>query len=132
MKRFVYYVGLMITFLVVSCARPVLAQEDTFRQIESAIQMGDVKTLAGLVKGNADITIGEEEGTYSVTQAEFILKSFFEKNAPKNFRFNHKGTSNNMFYAIGVYNSANGDMRVYALLKQEAGKNYIQELRFEK
>ncbi|MCS7029747.1 MAG: DUF4783 domain-containing protein [Bacteroidia bacterium] len=108
------------------------AQEDTFRQIETAIQNADANTIAQMIKGTADITIGEEEGTYTNTQAAFILKSFFEKNPPKAARLIHRGTSNNMIYAIGNYTTTNNlTMRLYILLKQDSGKYYIQELRLE-
>ncbi|MCS7076312.1 MAG: DUF4783 domain-containing protein [Bacteroidia bacterium] len=124
------------TFLVLLCAYIGLgvsyAQDDTFRQIETAIQNSDVNTITQMIKGNVDITIGEEEGTYTSTQAAFILKSFFDKNPPKSARLIHKGTSNNMVYSIGTYSTTNNiNMRLYVLLKQDTGKYYLQELRFE-
>lgn len=108
------------------------AQDDAFRQIETAIQNADATTIVQMIKGSADITIGEEDGTYTNTQAEFVLKSFFQKNPPKTTRLTHKGTSNNMVYSVGIYTTSNNvNMRLYVLLKQDSGRYYIQELRFE-
>jgi hypothetical protein len=108
------------------------AQDDVFRQIETAVQNKDAVVIAQMIKGSADITIGDDEGTYTNTQAEFVLKSFFEKNPPKTAKLMHRGTSNNMVYSIGNYTSTNNkNMRLYVLLKQDTGKYYLQELRFE-
>lgn len=108
------------------------AQDDVFRQVETAVQNGDASAISQMIKGSADITIGEEEGTYTNTQAEFVLKSFFQKTPPKSAKLMHKGTSNNMVYSIGTYTTANNvNMRLYVLLKQDAGRYYLQELRFE-
>lgn len=108
------------------------AQDDVFRQVESAVQNADAVAISQMIKGSVDITIREEEGTYTNTQAEFVLKSFFQKNPPKSARLMHKGTSNNMVYSIGTYTTTNNaSMRLYVLLKQDTGKYYLQELRFE-
>lgn len=108
------------------------AQDDVFRQIESAVQNADAVIIAQMIKGNADITIRDEEGNYTNTQAEFVLKSFFQKNPPKSAKLMHRGTSNNMVYSIGTYTTtSNVNMRLYVLLKQDSGRYYLQELRFE-
>jgi len=126
----------LFTFLILLCVYSGIsvsyAQDDVFRQIETAVQNKDAVVIAQMIKGSADITIGDDEGTYTNTQAEFVLKSFFEKNPPKTAKLMHKGTSNNMVYSIGNYTSTNNkDMRLYVLLKQDTGKYYLQELRFE-
>lgn len=108
------------------------AQDDVFKQVETAVQNADATAISQMIKGSVDITIGEDEGTYTNTQAEFVLKSFFQKNPPKSARLMHKGTSNNMVYSIGTYTTVNNaNMRLYVLLKQETGRYYLQELRFE-
>ncbi len=108
------------------------AQDDVFRQVEIAVQNGDASAISQMIKGSADITIREEEGTYTNTQAEFVLKSFFQKNPPKMAKLMHKGMSNNMVYSIGTYTTtSNTNLRLYVLLKQDTGRYYLQELRFE-
>lgn len=127
-KLFIFLIGLCM-YLGMT---PSYAQDDVFRQIENAVQNADVFAISQMIKGNADITIGEEEGTYTNTQAEFVLKSFFQKNPPKMAKLMHKGTSNNMVYSIGTYTTTNNiNMRLYVLLKQDTGRYYLQELRFE-
>jgi len=126
----------LFTFLILLCVHSGIsvsyAQDDVFRQIETAVQNKDAVVIAQMIKGSADITIGDDEGTYTNTQAEFVLKSFFEKNPPKTAKLMHRGTSNNMAYSIGNYTSTNNkNMRLYVLLKQDTGKYYLQELRFE-
>lgn len=126
----------LFTFLILLCVYSGIsvsyAQDDVFRQIETAVQNKDAVVIAQMIKGSADITIGDDEGTYTNTQAEFVLKSFFEKNPPKTAKLMHRGTSNNMVYSIGNYTSTNNkNMRLYVLLKQDTGKYYLQELRFE-
>lgn len=129
MKRLYTFLILLCMYLGISVS---YAQDDVFRQIESAVQSGDATVISQMIKGTADITIGEEEGTYTNTQAEFVLKSFFQKTPPRTAKLMHRGTSNNMVYSIGTYTSTNNtSMRLYILLKQDSGRYYLQELRFE-
>lgn len=129
MKKIILTLFLIGGFTVISNAA-----FDIYDDISNAIQSGNSNVIAGYFNTTVDLTILAQEEVYSKTQAEIILKDFFSKNTPKSFSMLHKGTSKEgSMYGIGsLLTNQGGSFRVYFYLKQIGGKNYIQELRFEK
>ena len=109
-------------------------KSDVCNDIASNIRAGNSKEIAHYFNTTVDLTILTQEDIYNKTQAELIVKNFFVKNTPKAFNIIHQGTSKEgSKYAIGTLETnQGGTFRTYLLIKQIAGKNYIQELRFEK
>ncbi len=109
------------------------AQGAELGQIASAIKSGNAKALAGHFDSSLEVTILEQEGSYSSSQAEAVVKNFFSKNAPSDFQIIHKGDSGgNSRYAIGKLQTSNGTFRTYIYVKQKGQQMLIQQLRFER
>ena len=122
--------SLALTFI---CIINVTAS-DIFEDVTNALRSGDAKAISRYFGNTVDLTIANQEEVYSKTQAEQILKDFFNKNTPKSFTLMHKGESKEgAYYAIGTYISSQGvTYRTYFYLKQQGGTTVIQELRFMK
>ena len=80
-----------------------------------------------------EISINGEKGSYSKTQAEFILKDFFRKNPPIDYKKIHQGASKEgLNYMIGNYTCADGSYRVYIVVKLFKGSYLIDTIDFSK
>lgn len=123
---FAFYTGFLAT--------AALAQDASVtNQITNALKTGNASLLASHLNVSIDLTLPNNEGTYSQKQAEQILKMFFSKNPVKSFSLEHTGNSNNgSKYLIGSYENTSGkSFRVYLLIKERNGTELIQQLQFE-
>jgi uncharacterized protein DUF4783 len=100
--------------------------------IVNALKAGDATELSKFIDSSIDLSIPENEGMFSKTQGTIILKTFFFKNKPSDFRVLNSGDAkNNTHYAIGTLDTVKGQFRVYILYKEINGKSTIVELRIE-
>lgn len=94
----------------------VLEDRDTaavFNQVLASFRTGSSKELAKHFEPSILLNLNGQNGNYSKTQAEFILKDFFRKNPPKDFSILHKGGNGNAsLYYVGTYLSENSQFRV--------------------
>lgn len=128
MKKYPLAIALIISLFSLS----VIAQE-VYDKISAPIKKGNAKELAALFDNNVEITILDNEQSYSKAQAELVIKDFFSKNPPKSFELLHKGSSNEgSKYGIGTFITSGKTFRVYFLIKKKGNLSVIQELRFEK
>jgi hypothetical protein len=110
-----------------------MAQTEVPGDIKTAIQAGSSRDLARFLNNSVEIGFDGDKSTYSKTQAEFVLKNFFSKNAPAGFEFNHQGSSDRgQRYAIGTYNTKGGSYRVFVVVKQVNGTYFIDTMDFTK
>lgn len=100
--------------------------------ISLALKTGNSKELVKYFNDNVEMVILDEEGIYSETQAEMILKDFFSKNQPRNFSLLHQGGKTDAKYGIGNLVTAGDSFRVYFLLKKKNGNILIHQFRIEK
>lgn len=106
--------------------------QDVVQEVSNAIKAGNAKQLATYFHPSVDLTIRQNEGTYSKAQAEQVVQNFFSSNKPTSYKSNHTGSSTDgSRYVIGRMESSTGSFRVYMLLKNISGKELIQTLRFE-
>lgn len=102
-------------------------------EINNAIKKGDATELSRFFNSAIEISLPDNDGTYSKVQAQMILFTFFEKNQAKSFTVIQEGSSpNNTNFVIGTYISTNNKrFRVYYVTKIVGGKDLIQHLEFE-
>ncbi len=101
--------------------------------IVNAIRKGDAKALSIYLNNSVDISIMDQEKTYSKGEAVKVISTFFAKNPPSNFTEIHKGTSKgkDSHYCIGNLDTNNTSYRVYIYLKKHGNKYLIEELSFD-
>lgn len=119
--------------VLITCMPAFAFSVDIYDEVGEAIRTANAREVSKYFGPSVDMTILTQEGMYSKAQAEVILRDFFSKNTPKTFSILHKGTSKEgSVYAIGNLQTSDGRIfRTYFVIKQIAGKNSIQELRFE-
>lgn len=122
----------LLSFLISSLAL-AFSNTDIFEDISFAIKSGNSRELSKYFGSRVELSINDNENIYSKTQAEVILKEFFDKNPPTNFKIINKGASNKgLPYIIGELETASSKFRTYILFKNTGGQNLIQELQFDK
>ncbi len=101
--------------------------------IRTAIEGGNAKDLSAHFNSSLKLVIKEKEGVYSKNQAEQILKSFFETNAPRKFTIKHSGENKEkgFCFAVGSLETAQGPFRITLLLQKQGESLSIHQLRIE-
>ena len=126
---------LMFGFLlfVSSAYQSLFAQDEVINFARLAIKTGNHKELGKHFNDMVDLGFDGEKGSYSKTQAEFVIKDFFSKNAPTDFQYVHKGSSKEgLTYTIGNYSSKASSYRVLVYIKEVKGIYKIEYLDFSK
>jgi hypothetical protein len=100
--------------------------------VASALRSGNASALAAYFNSTVDLTLPGSEGTYSRSQAELIVKGFFNMNKPSDFTIQHKGSSGEgSQFCIGLLSTDNGDFRTYFLIKTISQQSVVTQLQFE-
>lgn len=105
--------------------------QEPISEMNGFLQKGHVSGMMQYFDNAISLTISGNQAVYSRSQAEMILKDFFEKHAPRNFRMDHSGGDVQARYVIGSLVTATGSFRTYYALKQKDGKYTLLEIRFE-
>jgi len=111
-----------------------IVQQNFDKEIINAISTANTQLLSKYFFTNIELSLPSVQGSYSKTQAEFIIKNFFNNNPPASFSIINEGLSGGekSRFFLGNYVSTNGNKyRVYYLCKEIAGKNVITILKFE-
>ena len=121
-------------FLIIYClaAFSSIASAAVPDAIILAFKAGNSKELGKYLNASLELTILENGDVYSKTQAEILLKDFFQKHTPNNFIILHEGGKEGSRYAIGTLSTNKGDFRVTFLIKSQDGNSVIHQLRIEK
>ena len=122
----------LAVIFILSMAYAVKAQDDPFNPIIKAITESDARSLAASFNTTIELSLPENENTYSAAQGEMILKDFFKKFPPDAFTLIQKGTTDvNSQFAICNYLSKTTQFQVFILLRKEKEGFLIHELNFE-
>ena len=105
---------------------------DVFNPIGKYLEKGDEESLSAWFSDNLEISILAPGNISSKNQAKQILKSFFEKHKPREFKVTHKAEEGKMKYAVGTL-SAGGELYVVAVFLHYDGKAYkIQQMKIDR
>lgn len=99
----------------------------------NSIRSGNAVQLAKNFNQAIDLTVPENDGTFSRIQAEVIMKDFFKKYPPKSFTVKQQGSSaDGSRFTIGTYiTTSNKTYRTYFLVKNTGSGPFVQLLQFE-
>lgn len=112
-------------------AIPAISFGQIPNQIISGLKAGDAKMVASYFNENIELVVIDQETLCSQAQGEQILKDFFARNKPSDFKISHQGSEDSP-YAIGKMQTGNGNFRVYITMKSKGGKSVIVQLRIDK
>lgn len=104
----------------------------SFTEVLNAIKTGNAAEVAKYFDNTVEITLPDKSNSYSKSQAELVLREFFNTNNVKSFEVIHKSENAASQYCIGNLNTSNGLFRTTIYMKQKGNKQVVQELRFEK
>lgn len=114
---------------------PVFSQNlnatDVMKKVSIALQSGNSKELSKYFTETVELDIIGKENFYSISQAEILLKDFFEENKPTKFIINHQGVKDVSSFAIGTLSVKSGNLRVSFFMKTENNQTLIHQLRIE-
>jgi hypothetical protein len=123
---------IIITLFAVIIISSLSAKSQVSDDIILSLKSGNAKILSDHFNQNVELVVPESDNVYSKAQAQQIVGNFFNSYKPVSFTVIHKGGKDEAKYVIGNLGTKQGDFRVYFLLKQSEGKEYIHQLRIEK
>lgn len=125
--------GTMILLFMLFTNFSMAQDQGLVTKITKALQSDDAASLSENFNASIELTLPQNEDTYSKKQAEQILKVFFKNNPVKTFSLEHSGNSNDgSSYIIGSHKTTTGkNFRVYILIKKRNDVDLIQQLQFE-
>ncbi|MDQ6756054.1 MAG: DUF4783 domain-containing protein [Bacteroidota bacterium] len=100
--------------------------------VVKAIKDGNASELSKYFDNTIEITFPDKSNAYSKSQAELVVKDFFNNNIVTNFEITNKGDNAGVQFVTGTLQTKNGDYKTSIYLKQKGDKQLLQELRFEK
>ncbi len=124
----------ILTAFLMFISMNLFAQTDITNDVQGLIKAGNSKDLAKYFTDNIDLAIdhSDYDDIASKSQAEQILKKFFDACAVKSFSVKHTGKSQlGIEYRIGELESACGKHRVTINLKKVGDAFLIHQLRIE-
>ncbi len=100
-------------------------------EVINAMKTGNSAEIARFFDNTVEINMPEKSNSYSKSQAEMVLKDFFNSNPVKNFEIIHKGENSGSQFCIGILITKNGSFRTTVFMKQKKEKQLLQEITFE-
>ncbi|CAN5746194.1 hypothetical protein BH11BAC3_BH11BAC3_12520 [soil metagenome] len=97
----------------------------------AAMKSGNSGQVSKYFDSSVEISMPDKSNSYSKSQAELVLKDFFQNNPVKGFEIIHKGENAGSQYCIGTLLTKNGSFRTTIFMKQKGDAQVLQELRFE-
>ena len=125
-------IGTMCGFISSSSPRAIEVSE----RIRGSIKTGNAHELASHFEKSMELVIDTERVSFRNVrnaQAELILKNFFKKFPPKDFKYVFQGTASKVRYCTATYQpAAGGNFQVYILMKITDKDYLINTLHFKK
>lgn len=103
-----------------------------FDELGDAFEKGDAEKIVKQCGEKVFIQIGKKEGVYSHSQAEQVLKRFFEEHPATSFVFVYKGKSEGKnTFASGDYVAKNNSYKINLKFKIEKELYRIESIAVE-
>lgn len=123
---------LLVLLLTLVLTLGLQAQDVTRDKVVQAMRTGNATELAAQFIPNIDLTVKETSEVYSRSQAEQIIRKFFNDHPPVDLVIEHSGVSKfGDKYFIGILRTRNGYFRVTFFLKKTGEVMQVKQLRIE-
>ncbi|WP_316743240.1 DUF4783 domain-containing protein [Pedobacter antarcticus] len=121
-----------VLILLTHFAQPALFQGDIVDNIAQLFKAANTKEISKNFAPAVELSVNDNEDSYSKAQAEQILRDFFIKSPPVNSTVVHL-INTNPNYRFGVLSliTKSGRFRVAVTLKKTGNTFFITELRIE-
>lgn len=131
------YQNLINSFIILICLATGFSsyaqtnEEIIINNVQEALKSSSSRELSKYLSNRVEIKLDNEKKDYSASQAEIVLKQFFQKHPATETEFIHEGNSaGGIIYAIGSYTSGNQKYRVVVRAKKEKDEYKIYRLEF--
>ncbi|MCX6189300.1 MAG: DUF4783 domain-containing protein [Bacteroidetes bacterium] len=131
MKKLQVFVILSLIFSLSTFGNIIDPEQEIFAELSTSFKSGNVKEIAKYFAKTVDVTLPSSEDQYSKSQAEIVLKNFFDGHTPAGFTLEHQGASNNGKYMVGSLMTSKGIFKVYVFVRDIGGQKSISELKIE-
>jgi hypothetical protein len=121
----------IFTLIFVSFALFSFSKRLGIEEVVASLKSGNATQIARYFDNTVEITLPEKTNSYSKSQAEVILKDFFNNNSIKDFQVLHRGDNGGSQYLIGKLITRSNAYRTTIFMKQKGDKQVLQEIRFE-
>ena len=111
-----------------------VAAQPRMDDVDNVLNGNSIENIVKYFDKVVDITLNNNQTTYSKSQAEMVIRNFFSKNAVTSFQIKYKGNSadDQAFYLIGdMKTNGHGKYRVYLLFKVKGKDHYLEEMKIE-
>ena len=100
-------------------------------EVINAMKAGNSSDIAKFFDNTVEVNMPAKSNSYSKSQAELVLRDFFNTNTVKTFEVIHKGENAGSQYCIGTLVTKNGSFRTTIFMKQKGDRQVLQEITFE-
>lgn len=106
-----------------------------FGQVEQfykAVENQDMTSIASLLMDEVEVCVKDDQKIMTKAKALDKIKNFLASINPKSVTALHSGSSGaGSKYKVAKLNSADGVYRIFVYMEKSAGKELIQEVRFD-
>lgn len=120
-----------IILICIVASSLAFANQGIIDDMVSAFKSGSASRLAGYFDNMISLSLPGKSDSYSKTQAEMILKEFFDNNGVKDFGVIHKGDNSGSQFVIGMLQTKNGSYRTTIFIRSKGDKQVLQEIKVE-
>lgn len=135
-KNLFYGTLLLLLFRVPLYAQDITEQKQLFDSLNlmvtNAITAIDAQLLSQTFHNKIDLSLIDNQGIYSNSQAQYIISGFFKKNPILSYQIVSQNNTANSNFVVGIMHTANQKFKVCYLIKQENNTPKIYQFRIEK
>ncbi|MEO6584571.1 MAG: DUF4783 domain-containing protein [Ferruginibacter sp.] len=121
----------IFTFIILSILLSSFTALPGIEEIVIALKGGNVAEVSKFFDTSVEITISDKSERYNKSQAEAVLRNFFNSNPISGFTIIHQGENAGAYYCIGTLNTRNASYRTTVYMKLNGDKQSLKEIRFE-
>jgi hypothetical protein len=121
----------VFTFLTIGIVLSSFTFLSSIDEVITAMKAGNATEIARFFDNTVEINMPDKSNSYSKSQAELVLKDFFNSNTVKSFTVIHKGENSGSQFCIGTLVTKNATYRTTVFMKQKGDKQVLQTITFE-
>lgn len=125
MKRF-------FTLLTIGAVLSSFTFFSSIDEVISAMKTGSSADIARFFDNTVELNMPDKSNSYSKSQAEIVLRDFFNTNSVKTFTVNHKGENAGSQFCIGTLVTKGSTYRTTVFMKLKGDKQLLQTITFER
>ncbi len=122
----------ILVFSIVSMG--TMFGQSFIEDLSKAFEQGNASAISQHFQKNLHISFNNSQSVYSKSQAQIILKDFFEAEQVKEYKVNLRSyTENNeVLYLISTLNTQKSEYLVYLAFKYQNNKYLLSEMQFKR